>query len=248
MWAGLALQPRAGRAWGLALRPQPPAQCSSRGARDAGRAAPTPPAGPWVARYTHLAHLPVEVLLQACDALERVDVETHTAAGGGGTQNEHEGQGGQPGEAYTPPTPPSPGSPEGARDRRGTAVRPGKEARGRPPPHLFHRDGSSSCRSTFISSNTFCALMSSSSACRQDSHCFCRPSQPARPGQATLDPLSNLPPSRLRQSSGKGEWDGAAPPSQPPGPSARPCEALQGGGAAMAKGGPGGRRGGRRAQ
>lgn len=36
--------------------------------------------------------------------------------------------------------------------------------RPRPGPHLFHRDGSSSCRSTFISSNTFWALMSSSSA------------------------------------------------------------------------------------
>lgn len=31
-------------------------------------------------------------------------------------------------------------------------------------PHLFHRDGSSSCKSILISSNTFCALSSSSSA------------------------------------------------------------------------------------
>lgn len=45
----------------------------------------------------YLTHLLVEVFLQACNALKRVDIETYTAAvGEGGRENEHEGQGGQP--------------------------------------------------------------------------------------------------------------------------------------------------------
>lgn len=101
----------------------------------------------------------------------------------------------------------------------------GGEGQAPPRPHLFHRDGSSSCRSTFISSNTFCALTSSSSACRQDQSWLCRLSQPAsraRPGQATPRPAPTSRPASSDRALGKGGGAG-----QPLGPCARPSEGAE---------------------
>lgn len=59
--------------------------------------------------HTHLTHLPVEVLLQACYALKRVDVETYTAAGGmAETKRTHRSGWATRRVSYMPPTPPSP--------------------------------------------------------------------------------------------------------------------------------------------
>lgn len=106
----------------------------------------------------YLTHLFVEVLLQASDTLKRVDVESHAAArGGGGLVSRCPGRA-QESRGAHPTT--------DAGLRGGQALRtawwsgPGDARR----LHLFHSEGSSSCRSTFISSNTFCALTSSSSA------------------------------------------------------------------------------------
>lgn len=54
--------------------------------REEGGGLPRQRAWPKGAAGTHLTHLLVEVLLQARNALERVDVETYTAAGVGNTQ------------------------------------------------------------------------------------------------------------------------------------------------------------------
>lgn len=123
---------------------------------------------------TYLTHLLVEVLLQASNALERVNIEAYTAAGEreGGAKRTHRSAGG-PGDTHTPTHlhlhqrhQPWEGTGHSRQTSSGGRPRLSATTYGDSPlgTHLFHRDGSSSCRSTFISSNTFWALMSSSSA------------------------------------------------------------------------------------
>lgn len=77
----------------------------------------------------YLAHLLVEVLLQTCNALKCIDVETYTAAGGREDgQNERTGQGGTHADTHLPQQRHSPARAHMA------AVQPGEEAKARPSP------------------------------------------------------------------------------------------------------------------
>lgn len=173
---------------------------------------------------THLTHLPVEVLLQACDALKRVDIETYTAAGWGEETKPTRRSGWATRRAWTrcPLHPHLRHGPRAHPDGHGHSCAARKEGGHTPPPHLFHRDGSSSCRSTFISSNTFCALRSSSSACRRT--VVASAAHPSQRGQArppqTCSPTSRPASSdrALRKGGGTGQPHPRHPQDPVPGP------------------------------